>query len=210
MHPAAGARQPSADRQAVLTAAQRLHVRALPNLLQAYPPACPLFPAVLIDSPIPLPCMSLIDGMRCRLHGLAHIELNAIDLALDTVARFSSLPLGRVRAVHPPRAHNHVYGHRLHILLPRRSVTEGQALLAIARQCEACRLCMSMTMTVHYCAGVLRRLRKDSGRREPAFRLVLAAAARARLRVRLHAGARPAVAGRAALERCGAYATSPR
>ena len=35
--------------------------------------------------------------MHRRLHGLAHIELNAIDLALDTVARFSSLPLDRVR-----------------------------------------------------------------------------------------------------------------
>jgi len=67
--------------------------------------------------PVPEPLMPKCQAMMCwtlhfgtlrsdaerttlvgrRLHGLAHIELNAIDLALDTAARFSSLPLDRVR-----------------------------------------------------------------------------------------------------------------
>ncbi len=34
--------------------------------------------------------------VHCRLHNLAHVELNAIDLAWDTVARFSGLQMDQV------------------------------------------------------------------------------------------------------------------
>lgn len=34
--------------------------------------------------------------LMCRLHNLAHVELNAVDLAWDTVARFSHLNLDQV------------------------------------------------------------------------------------------------------------------
>lgn len=34
--------------------------------------------------------------MHRRLHNLAHVELNAIDLAWDTVARFSGLQMDQV------------------------------------------------------------------------------------------------------------------
>lgn len=34
--------------------------------------------------------------MGCRLHNLAHVELNAIDLAWDTVVRFSELQMDQV------------------------------------------------------------------------------------------------------------------
>ena len=52
----------------------------------------------------PISCMmaqsaqSWLDLIRmCRMHNLAHVELNAIDLAWDTVARFSALGLDEVR-----------------------------------------------------------------------------------------------------------------
>lgn len=37
----------------------------------------------------------------CRLHNLAHVELNAIDLAWDTVARFSNLQLDQASSSLP-------------------------------------------------------------------------------------------------------------
>ena len=39
---------------------------------------------------------SLLHLVHCRLHNLAHVELNAIDLAWDTVARFSGLQMDQV------------------------------------------------------------------------------------------------------------------
>ena len=44
----------------------------------------------------------------CRLHNLAHVELNAVDLAWDTVARFSHLGLDQVRCHLSDIAHMHV------------------------------------------------------------------------------------------------------
>ena len=93
---AAGASEAGADRQAITVAAQRLHVRACP--------LCRLSRLILQYTSTlhwVLPLERNRDGVTatsplCRLHGLAHIELNAIDLALDTVARFSSLPLDKV------------------------------------------------------------------------------------------------------------------
>ena len=41
-------------------------------------------------------------NITCRLHNLAHVELNAVDLAWDTVARFSHLGLEQVSQ--PPSA----------------------------------------------------------------------------------------------------------
>lgn len=38
----------------------------------------------------------------CRLHNLAHVELNAVDLAWDTVARFSHLALDQVSQTWTP------------------------------------------------------------------------------------------------------------
>ena len=38
----------------------------------------------------------LTTSVRFRLHGLAHVELNAVELAWDTVARFSPVRLPQV------------------------------------------------------------------------------------------------------------------
>lgn len=42
-------------------------------------------------------CLSCTAILTCRLHNLAHVELNAVDLAWDTVARFSHLKLDQAR-----------------------------------------------------------------------------------------------------------------
>ena len=56
--------------------------------------------------------LNLLLDLR-RMHNLAHVELNAIDLAWDTVARFSALGLDEVR----PRMQPGVTGQSMSLLL---------------------------------------------------------------------------------------------
>lgn len=56
-------------------------------------PARPSNPQLVVPKLVPSPKDSQLPLSAHLLHNLAHIELNAIDLALDTVARFSHLRL---------------------------------------------------------------------------------------------------------------------
>ncbi len=80
-------------RTAQAWASGHLHERALPGP----PPGRPARPDTPpLRPPREVPRRRIGPGTRGRialLHALAHIELNAIDLAWDILARFSSLPL---------------------------------------------------------------------------------------------------------------------
>ncbi|KAI8466191.1 MAG: hypothetical protein J3K34DRAFT_387568 [Monoraphidium minutum] len=56
-------------------------------------PARPARPALVAPKQVPAPKDSPLPLPAHMLHNLAHIELNAIDLAMDTVARFAHLAL---------------------------------------------------------------------------------------------------------------------
>jgi len=56
-------------------------------------PARPPLPRLVPAKDVPTPSASTLPLAAHLLHGLAHVELNAIDLAWDTVVRFSSLGL---------------------------------------------------------------------------------------------------------------------
>ena len=55
----------------------------------------------------------LTEQCACRLHNLAHVELNAIDLAWDTVARFSHMGLPQVGLDGSPCIIMSVYDHHV-------------------------------------------------------------------------------------------------
>ncbi len=61
-------------------------VRTLPNR-----PARPEKPRLVSPKEVPSPKNSPLGPTAHVVHGLAHVELNAVDLAWDTVARFASL-----------------------------------------------------------------------------------------------------------------------
>jgi uncharacterized ferritin-like protein (DUF455 family) len=56
-------------------------------------PARPAKPQLVVPKQVPSPKDSQLPLSAHLLHNLAHIELNAVDLAMDTVARFSRLKL---------------------------------------------------------------------------------------------------------------------
>ena len=56
-------------------------------------PARPLRPELLPPRDMPRRKMSGQTGRKAQLHALAHIELNAIDLAFDLIGRFVNAPL---------------------------------------------------------------------------------------------------------------------
>ncbi|MGB0478140.1 MAG: DUF455 family protein, partial [Parvibaculales bacterium] len=56
-------------------------------------PARPLRPELLPPRDMPRRKMSGQTGRKAQLHALAHIELNAIDLAFDLIGRFVDAPL---------------------------------------------------------------------------------------------------------------------
>ena len=60
-------------------------------------PGRPLRPALVAHTQLKPRSVHTVAGRAALLHALAHIELNAIDLALDAVWRFAGLPEGYYR-----------------------------------------------------------------------------------------------------------------
>ncbi|KAK7401931.1 hypothetical protein VNO78_13802 [Psophocarpus tetragonolobus] len=67
----------------------RLHNLPLGISIPPSPPSRPPFPLLVSPKEIPAPKDSGLPLNAYMLHNLAHVELNAIDLAWDTVVRFS-------------------------------------------------------------------------------------------------------------------------
>ena len=55
-------------------------------------PGRPQFPELVRHSQLPSASMATLDGRAALVHSIAHIELNAINLALDAVWRFDGMP----------------------------------------------------------------------------------------------------------------------
>ncbi|MEO8280158.1 MAG: ferritin-like domain-containing protein [Ideonella sp.] len=55
-------------------------------------PGRPLRPKLVAHTELKQRSMATVEGRAALIHALAHIELNAIDLALDLVARFDDMP----------------------------------------------------------------------------------------------------------------------
>ena len=73
---------------------RRLSLRQGQVILPARP-GRPQKPELLPPSQVPRRRIGTLKGRVALIHALCHIELNAIDLALDIVARFASHPLPR-------------------------------------------------------------------------------------------------------------------
>lgn len=101
--------QPNELRQAALAALQETNpaakvvaTRAIPELLPADPqwqgvpcgpvPGRPARPALVAPAKVPQRSINSPTGRAALLHALAHIEFNAINLALDIIWRFNHLP----------------------------------------------------------------------------------------------------------------------
>lgn len=69
--------------------------RDIGTALTALPlqPARPLKPELVPPANVPRRRLGSLNGRAAMLHAIAHIELNAIDLAADMMARFASDPL---------------------------------------------------------------------------------------------------------------------
>ncbi|MDP1900915.1 MAG: ferritin-like domain-containing protein [Rubrivivax sp.] len=87
-----------ADPAAKAAAARALHDRPPPLDAQARVqatgtlPGRPLRPALVQASQLPRRTPFTLEGRAALLHAVAHIEFNAINLALDAVWRFAALP----------------------------------------------------------------------------------------------------------------------
>ena len=55
-------------------------------------PGRPLRPELVSHTQLRHPALSTVEGRASLIHSIAHIELNAIDLALDLVWRFAGMP----------------------------------------------------------------------------------------------------------------------
>ena len=55
-------------------------------------PGCPLKPTLVSPLKLPKRSMRTVEGRAALIHALAHIEFNAINLALDAIWRFDGLP----------------------------------------------------------------------------------------------------------------------
>lgn len=55
-------------------------------------PGRPEYPRLVEPTQLPQRKLSTVDGRACLLHAIAHIEFNAIHLALDAAGRFAGLP----------------------------------------------------------------------------------------------------------------------
>ncbi len=60
-------------------------------------PGRPARPVLVSHAAVKYGAVTTIEGRAALLHALAHIELNAIDLAADAVWRFDDMPLGYYR-----------------------------------------------------------------------------------------------------------------
>lgn len=55
-------------------------------------PGRPVLPRLVRATELTQPSLRTPQGRACLIHSIVHIELNAIDLALDVVARFAGMP----------------------------------------------------------------------------------------------------------------------
>lgn len=55
-------------------------------------PGRPVKPKLVVPAQLPKRSMATIDGRAALIHALAHIEFNAINLALDAIWRFDNMP----------------------------------------------------------------------------------------------------------------------
>ncbi|MDX8396905.1 MAG: ferritin-like domain-containing protein [Mariprofundaceae bacterium] len=61
--------------------------------LDVHRPGRPEKPELLAPGKVPKRAMGTIEGRKIMMHAIAHIEFNAINLALDAVQRFEYMPL---------------------------------------------------------------------------------------------------------------------
>jgi uncharacterized ferritin-like protein (DUF455 family) len=84
-----------ADRKASLALAADPMLESGAGLAIDEPPGVPgrpALPALLPPAHVPLRSVATIEGRAALIHALAHIELNAIDLAADACWRFPAMP----------------------------------------------------------------------------------------------------------------------
>jgi uncharacterized ferritin-like protein (DUF455 family) len=58
-----------------------------------YAPGRPEQPSLVLPKNLPKRAMGTLEGRKIMMHAIAHIEFNAINLALDAVQRFDDMPL---------------------------------------------------------------------------------------------------------------------
>lgn len=80
---------------AEMWASRRLSLRSAGRFRLPDRPGRPEFPRLVPPGDVPKRGIGSGDGRIALLHSICHIELNAIDLALDIVARFTAVPLPR-------------------------------------------------------------------------------------------------------------------
>jgi uncharacterized ferritin-like protein (DUF455 family) len=100
----------------------RAHIDAVQNIpIPAEAPGRPARPVLLPATALQLPSLRTAEGKAALIHSIVHIELNAIDLALDAVVRFADMPdafyldwvrIAQEEALHFGllQAHLHTYG----------------------------------------------------------------------------------------------------
>jgi len=86
----------SLTRQAMakVCALKKEHVRddfGVPT--DVYAPGRPAQPELVLGGQVPKRAMGTLEGRKTMMHAIAHIEFNAINLALDAVQRFDDMPL---------------------------------------------------------------------------------------------------------------------
>ncbi len=83
------------DRMADAWDARRLSLVARPRIQIPSRPGRPERPQLVAPNKVPRRSLNSRRGIIALLHSIAHIELNAIDLALDIIARFSNVNMPR-------------------------------------------------------------------------------------------------------------------
>ncbi len=87
----------AAERTAVCREADESRaVQTSPDIVSLPAPGRPESPALVDARTLPKRGLGSIEGRVALLHSLAHIEFNAINLALDAIYRFRSMPKGYV------------------------------------------------------------------------------------------------------------------
>jgi len=61
--------------------------------VDVYQPGRPEQPSLVLPKNLPKRAMGTLEGRKIMMHAIAHIEFNAINLALDAVQRFDDMPL---------------------------------------------------------------------------------------------------------------------
>ncbi|MDQ6954931.1 MAG: ferritin-like domain-containing protein [Mariprofundaceae bacterium] len=63
------------------------------EVVDVYAPGRPPQPELVLAGKVPKRAMGTLEGQKTMMHAIAHIEFNAINLALDAVQRFDQMPL---------------------------------------------------------------------------------------------------------------------